>query len=145
MASSKIPAIGAALETLFDGATGLEDVNVSRISPDPLTPQEWIVVGPGKGTRTFRSLGNQPTPLDEDFSFACEAACIQQGKPAFSAVGDRAWELLELAETALRGDIHLGDLIRHALIGSAEESYQVVDKGRQCTVRFVISGKARIT
>ncbi len=145
MTSSALPAVSAALVTLFEAAPALAGVDVSHISPDPREPKEWLIVGAAKTTREWKALGNAPTPLDETFTIPCEAACVKAGRPTFTEAQTRAFEILAAAESALRADKHLGTtLVRHYRVASVEEVYSVVDKGRVCTVRFVIEGKTRI-
>lgn len=148
MATSKPVAIRAALIELWQGASGLEGVSVVRVAPsDRIT--EALVVGACKSTRRFKALGNQPTPLDEEFSLTCQVEVFHASAKDYAAPEDRAYEILEAAEDAMRADPHLelGDptspLLRHYLIASTEDDFAPTDPGRTCAVRFVIQGVTR--
>lgn len=143
MASSKLPEITSALVTLFEAASGLDGVKVAHVER-PDTKSDWILVGGGKATRQFKSLGNQPTPLDEDFSIECEATAIKVGGTTYTDAQARAFQLLDAAESALRDDHRLSDLVRWATVATVQEHFEPVDKGRAATVRFTVTGKTRI-
>lgn len=143
MASTKIPAITDYLLTLWESTPDLTGVEITEAEASD-SAKEWVVVLGAKSTRDWRSLGNSPTPLTENFSITCDAACIALGKKTYAEAKTRAYELLLAAESAVRDDVHLGGLVQHCKVSSAEHRFQPVDKGKACAVRFVIEGKTRI-
>lgn len=143
MASTAIPAVKAAIVNTLNGAEELEGVEITA-DKMPERASEFIWVVNGKSEREFRLIGGAPTPLDEDLTVEIRVVVILGAKTA-SPSEERATELLEAAETALREDIHLEDTVLwHRISNIAEGEQQVHDEKRGFVYVATLSAKARI-
>ena len=145
MPSTQIPAITDALVALWEADTDLAGVKIVEADADP-TGKKWeaIVVGTGKVKREWRSLGNQPVPLNETFEILCEVRIIQPGARDWKTIRQRGYDIFEVAEAALRANHNLDGLILFCRVSEASHRFEATDKGRACAVRFTVEGKAHI-
>jgi hypothetical protein len=145
--SSAIPSVKGALRDLWRGQTGvgqtLEGVGVKWGMFEP-PKAEQIEIWKGKGQRNFRSLGNQPTPLDEEFSIDVLVSVIQAKGTDFEACETRMWAIVAAMEDLYRANPKLGLNLIYGSFSAVDQEYFTVDRQRGSRVTVTVSGKARI-
>lgn len=139
---SAIPTVRQAIEDRLRAATSLEDVSISRGSPDT-PPTEAVVLGKATATRDYAALGVQPTPLNEQIRLEFVVGVIVIGGD-YEAAEERAFVLMDAVDAELRSDLSLDGAWLYGRLTSIEQDYVPVDKGKACQIGFAIEGTARI-
>lgn len=141
-AVTAIPAMKEAVFQILSEAPALENIRVTD-DKEPENCKEYVWVYKAKAKRNFRLLGNQPAKQDEKIEVYLRIVAIkdaQKLKPS----EDRAVEIFEAVEEALRADITLKGTTLFHLIEDVELAPVKFDKKRGCHIIGVVSAKARI-
>ncbi len=142
MSASAIPAVSSAVESRLEVLQGstLSGVTVSRGAPE-VPDDELIALDTATASRSYASLGTQA--LDEDIRLGFVVGVVKLGG-SYEEAETRAFELMDIVEQELRGDLSLGNAWLFGRLTNIERTYLPVDKGRAVQITFVIEGKARI-
>lgn len=141
MASTAIPAVKAAILSLLEGAEDLKGVLVTD-DKEPEREKEYVWIWKAKARREYRLLGGSPSPLDEDLEIKLRIVAMQgdAAKPS----EERASELLEAVETALRADLHLEDTVLWHKLEEIDGEPYLFDTRRGFAWSATLAAKARI-
>ena len=147
--ASNAPAVKAALKALLTSAFAADPaVGVSYGHPGPDPRDDLIAVMGVTGEQEPGPM--RPNPLREERLRATViVSCFVGGGPeAQQPATDRAYALLAAIETALRGDLTLGGLVRRADLVEHElvedESEPPATPGRIAEISAVIATEARV-
>jgi hypothetical protein len=147
MTSSQIPAVKGALRDLWNTQTGqggtLAGVKVKWGVVHP-PKAEQIEIWSGKGQRTFRAIGNHPTPLDEELAVEVIISVVQSKGTDYEAAESRMWAIVAAMEDLYRTDPTLGGILIFGSFSAADQQYFTVDRQHGSRVTVTVSGKARI-
>ena len=141
MASTAIPAVKAAILAALEGAEALQGVAVTA-GKEPERDEEWVWVWKAEAEREFKMLGPSPAALDEVVKITLRVVSIQGANATPSE--ERAFEIAEAVETALRADPDLGEAVHWQRIEKVEQEPLLFDKRYGCLVLMVVKAKARI-
>lgn len=141
MASTAIPAVKAAILAALEGAEDLVGVTVTA-DKEPEKEKEWVWVWKAEAEREFKVLGPSPAALDEMVKVSLRVVSIQGTKATPSE--ERAFEISEAVETALRADPDLGGAVTWQRIEKVEQEPLLFDKRYGCLVEMTVKAKARI-
>lgn len=137
-----IPAVKEAVFNLLKDAPALEGIKVTD-DKEPERHKEYVWVYKARAKRKFKLLGPQPARQDENIEVYLRIVSIKDAtelKPS----EERAIEIFEAVEEALRADITLKGTAFFHLIEDVEIAPAKFDKKRGCHVIAVVSAKARI-
>lgn len=137
-----IPAIKEAVFQLLDDAPALEGIKVTD-DKEPEHTKEYVWVYKAKAKRAFKLLGPQPARQEEMIEIFLRIVAVKDAaklKPS----EERALEIFEAVEEALRADTTLKGTAFFHLIEEVEIAPVKFDKKRGCHVIAVVSAKARI-
>jgi hypothetical protein len=147
MAVSRIPAVKAALEALFEAETGsggtLEGVRIVRGADDVEPAKEAVAVGPARFQHAFAALG-RPAVLSETFEIKIAVGTFFEGSRDWSEPEARAWELASAVEDVIRENPKAGGILHFENVSAGEQTYFPADKGKGAQVELTVSGSARI-
>lgn len=137
-----IPAVKQAVFELIKDASALDGILVTD-DKEPERAKEYVWVYKAKAKRNFKLLGPQPAKQDEMIQVYLRIVAIKDAaklKPS----EERALEIFEAVEEALRADITLKGTAFFHLIEDLEIAPVKFDKKRGCHVVGIVSAKARI-
>ena len=141
MASTAIPAVKAALVELLEASEDLQGVTVTD-DKEPERSDEYVWIWKAKSHREYRLLGGKPPPLDEDLEVKIRIVAIKgdASKPS----EERATELLEAVEDALRADLGLKQTVLWHKLEDIEGDPVLFDTRRGFAWMATLTAKARI-
>lgn len=152
MASTRIPDVKGALVTAIGSAllgkgAGGSDVLVTD-ETEQTRSSEYVYVGRATSSREFYGLSNRKQPrMLENIEVDLEVLVILGTQSSLDSE-TRAWELLELAEEAIRNEIHLNmggtNPIRETLVNELDGRPMQVDNKRAFQVRAKVASVALI-
>jgi hypothetical protein len=141
-AVTAIPAIKEAIFELLKDAAALDGITVTD-DKEPERLAEYVWVWKARAKRKFKLLGPQPARQDEMIEVFLRIVAIK-GSDKLKPSEERALEIFEAVEEALRADITLKGKAFWHLIEDVEIAGVKFDKKRGCHVIAVVSAKARI-
>lgn len=142
MASTAIPAVKAAIIELLEASKDLEGVTLAP-GAEPDRAKEYVWFYRATAAREFNLIGGNPPPLDENLRIFLRVVAIK-GDIGADASEERAYEIAEAVETALRGDLELDGTVYFHRIESVEQEHLKIDRTRGCHVLLTIAAKTRI-
>lgn len=136
---SAIPAVTQAMFTkLKTDLTGPKVVFGYDSAP------EMVAIWETEFTREYRLLGPDPVPQDEQFKISLIVEVLKPSGRDMKTVADRAWEIFDAADDALRGDHTIGGLSWNALIEQGKQEFFQTAEQQGCRIRATVAGTARI-
>lgn len=142
MASTAIPAVKAAIIELLEASEDLEGVTIAP-GAEPDRDKEYIWFYKASATRDFNLLGGNPAPLDENLRIYMRVVAIK-GSIDADPSEDRAYEIAEAVEAALRADLELDGTVFFHRIEAVEQEHLKIDRTRGCHVLLTLTAKTRI-
>jgi hypothetical protein len=142
MASTKIPAIKAAVVETLQAAEALKGIKVTD-DREPDRDDEYVFIYKARARRDFKLIGPQPAPQDETVNVYIRIVAIR-GTDKAKPSEERALEIFEAVETALRDNSTLGDTALFQRIEDLEIEPQNFEGKRGCHVLATVTAKARI-
>lgn len=142
MPSTAVPAIEDAVVALLEGAAGLEKVTVTS-EREPERETEFVYLYEATADREWSTIGPQPAGMKEDVKVFLRVFALI-GTASFKPSRERAFELVEAIEDALREDPELGGTVLYQHISRITQQKITEDRRRGCHVLLTISGQARI-
>lgn len=142
MASTKIPAIRAAVYKTLKAAESLKGITVAD-DKEPERQNEWVWIMKATAEREFRLIGPRPAKQDETVKVWLRIVALRGSKEAKPSE-ERVTEILEAVETALRDDASLEDTCFFHNIDALEIERIILDKKRGCHVVATVTAKTRI-
>ena len=135
MATSSIPAVLAALESLIGAAVDSE-TTVTWGAPRGDKQRDWVMIGDVSGRQAAAALGQ--LRREEAYAVRIQVSCVRADVETPSSVATRAFAIFGEIEDVLRADARLGgvsDLI-HAQVGDQTfEQFLLADEAGQLTGR----------
>lgn len=140
MASTRIPEIEQAIVSSLQASEALSEVEIGA----GLEPKSrfYIWLYKSETSREFRGLGRRPPTLREDIK--CFMRLLVTGGGQFDELKARAYELLEVAETALRDNYKLDESVEFSRILKAVGEPITLDQRMGYHILFQLVGKTRI-
>ena len=148
--STKVDAVCLALTALWTSAlTGIQVVDGPQANSEAVI--DCLFVGADGDTP---NEGNEAAAVDQSWmAFAkvmqetaeitCAIVC-RAGEPSISAVRARAYSILAAAETALRADPLLGNLVMQAYVSEHQLIPVVTTSGAKARVVFKVTYQAQL-
>lgn len=142
MATSTIPALKAGLLSLLSARAGLSGVQVVYGAPLPNPGREFISLGGTEGEQQTAALGR--LRREEEYRLTIYASVLREGLDQ-QACTERAFELVEEIEDAVRADPTIGGAVRTALVdGPFTLEEGATDAHRTALVTIALLCTARI-
>jgi len=142
-----VPQARAAIENLLNAAAesdeALKEITVSNAEM-PERKRKFVWIWKAKSKRDFRVIGPAVTPQKEDMLTTMMIwAAKGEGRNPRPAE-DKAMEIFEAVETALREDVTLEDSVLMHHIETMEIEGALLDQTHGCRIVAIISAQARI-
>lgn len=141
-AVTAIPAVKQAVVDLLKDAPALKGIPIVD-DKEPEVKKEYVWVYKSKAKRAFKVIGPQPGKQEEMIQIFLRIVSTK-GDQKLKPSEDRALEIFEAVEEALRADTTLKGTAFFHLIEDVEIAPVKFDKKRGCHVIGVVSAKARI-
>jgi hypothetical protein len=142
MASTAIPAVKAAIMAALEGAVGLDDVMITD-DKEPERAKEYVWLYEAQAERDWKTIGPQPVPLKENVTVELRVF-VSKGTDKQKPSEERAFEIAEAVENALRDDPDLNGTLLHQRVEKLRQQQLVPDQRRTSHVLMTVSGEARI-
>lgn len=144
MPSTAIPAVKAAVLEILKEVEALKSAKVViTADKEPERAREYIWLWKATATREFKSLGPQPSALNEEVKIFLRVMVVK-GDSSPTPSEERAFEILEEMETALRGQVRLNGAVRFQHVEDLEQEQLIFDRKRGCHILVTLTAKARI-
>ena len=136
-----LPAIENRVFEVFQDALTDEGVKVVYgIGEAP----ELVAIFTAEFDRDFRLLGPSPVPLEESFTLDVIVEVLRPSGRDMKPASERAWEIFDLIETAVRSDLDLDDVTFDSRFSKGSREFFQTDKAQGARIRTTLAGTARI-
>ena len=105
---------------------------------------ELVAIFTAEFDRDFRLLGPTPVPLEESFTLEVIVEVLRPSGRDMKPATDRAWEIFELIEEAVRTDLDLDDVTFDSRFSKGSREFFQTDKAQGARIRTTLAGTARI-
>lgn len=143
MPSTNIPAVKEAVLKQLEGAEALKGITISA-GKQPERPNEFVWLRSVKGKREWGPLGKQPSSQNEMVRVNLWVFAIKQGGADREASEERAVEIFEAVEGALRETPTLGGVAFFQHVEELEVEPRLLDKKWAAYVYVTVAAKTRI-
>lgn len=105
---------------------------------------ELVAIFTAEFDRDFRLIGPTPVPLEESFTLEVIVEVLRPSGRDMKPATDRAWEIFELIEEAVRTDLDLDDVTFDSRFSKGSREFFQTDKAQGARIRTTLAGTARI-
>lgn len=143
MATSTIPAVKQALQTLLSARVGMNGAKVTWAVPNTEIPRDWISLDDVTGRQTPARLGRQAR--DEEYTVQITVTVVRPAVDTPASVAERAFDLVAEIEDQLREtvDLELPDVV-HSYVTRTDLIERNDGEQREARALVDIFVKARI-
>lgn len=106
--------------------------------------KELVAIFGAEFDRTFRLIGPQEVPLEEDFKIELIVEAVVPSGRDMKPAADRCWEIFALIDAAIRGDHTLDGVSWNARLAKGMREFFQTDKSQGCRITTTLAGTARI-
>lgn len=143
MATSTIPAVKQALQTLLSARPGMSGAKITWAVPNTDIPRDWISLDDVTGRQAPARLGRQAR--DEEYTLQITVTVVRPAVDTPASVADRCFDLVGEIENQLRTTVDLGlpDVV-HTYVTRTDLTERNDGEQREARALVDIFVKARI-